>query len=220
VKLVDPNGEFPFLVITAGAGALIGGVAGAIISYQTTGEVSLNAVVAGAAGGAAIGLGIGSVAVFGAGVSATASTSAVIGGLTATTAAGAGVAGAALKSIGQRAWESMSGLRFMGVDPQGLNRVQHVLRHATNDLSRKVHTVFFGGPRAVIGVLDETWSKAQTLGIQGVVQGANEKFVVPTGRAVGYLGGQSGAAQSNPALQNVVIIVRKGTSNVVTAFLE
>jgi RHS repeat-associated protein len=59
VKLTDPSGELPFLVVTAGAGAIIGGAAGAIISYRQTGEVSWKAVAGGAAAGAAIGLGSG-----------------------------------------------------------------------------------------------------------------------------------------------------------------
>ena len=40
VKLVDPDGKVPFLAITAGIGAIVGGAAGAIISYQETGSVS------------------------------------------------------------------------------------------------------------------------------------------------------------------------------------
>jgi len=40
------------------------------------------------------------------------------------------------------------------------------------------------------------------------------------GRAVGYLGGRLGELQNNPTLQRMAIVVEKGTSNVITAFLE
>src|SRR5262249_27618175 len=84
VKLTDPNGEIPFLVITAGAGAIIGGAAGAYISYRQTGEVSWKAVAGGAVAGDAIGLGSGAgIAYFTAG-SVTASTGAVIIGASST----------------------------------------------------------------------------------------------------------------------------------------
>ncbi len=76
-------------------------MAGAIISYQQTGEVSWKAVAGGAAAGAAIGLGSGAAIAYFAAGSATASTTAVGAGLftsaagTATAAGtGAGAAGA------------------------------------------------------------------------------------------------------------------------------
>jgi RHS repeat-associated protein len=78
LRLTDPDGELPFLVVTAGAGAIIGGAAGAIISYQTTGEVSWKAVAGGAVAGAAVGLGSGAAVAYFTTGAVTASTGAVV----------------------------------------------------------------------------------------------------------------------------------------------
>jgi RHS repeat-associated protein len=97
VKFTDPDGELPFLAVTAGIGAVVGGAAGAIISYKETGAVSWKAVAGGVAAGTAVGLGSGAgIAYFTAGT-VTASTGAVAAGVgtaftTTTAALGGGAA--------------------------------------------------------------------------------------------------------------------------------
>lgn len=78
-KYTDPSGRIPFLIVTAGVGALIGAGSGAIISYVNTGEVSWSAVATGAVAGGVIGAGGGALAAWGLTGSATASTGLVVG---------------------------------------------------------------------------------------------------------------------------------------------
>lgn len=58
VVRVDSDGQF-WMLIGAVAGAVVGGIAGAAISYASTGRVNLYAVAGGAAAGALIGCGAG-----------------------------------------------------------------------------------------------------------------------------------------------------------------
>ena len=57
-----------------------------------------------------------------------------------------------LRNVGQDAWVSAGGLRYAGRDPQNLNRVQHVLRHA-DDIPGRVgrHGVFDVGRTGTLG---------------------------------------------------------------------
>lgn len=107
-----------------------------------------------------------------------------------------------LSKIGDNAWESAGGLRYVGTDRTGSNRVQHVLRHAKPEPSRPVHSVFNVPRSQVLGLVDEAW------GLRGAALPNDPgAFVVPMGRTVGTAGENA-----------VKIIVRPGTSEIVTAY--
>lgn len=107
-----------------------------------------------------------------------------------------------LKSVGQGTWESSGGLRYVGSDAKGLNRVQHVLRHATADPSKKVHSVFNVPRNRVLALVDEAWVSRG-----GSVPGDPGAFVVSMGRTVGTAGEDA-----------VKIIVRPGTNEIISAY--
>lgn len=124
-----------------------------------------------------------------------------------------------LKKTGPDTWESPAGLRYAGRDPQGKTRVEHVLRHAKDDPRRSgSHGVFTGGDSAVFPLLDEAWLLSKKHAIRPVSQGDSNAYTIPMGRKIGYLGGSSGVSQRNPPLTKVFIVVKRGTSNVVTAY--
>jgi len=67
-----------------------------------------------------------------------------------------------LTQISDDVWESAGGLRY-GPDPNFGNRVQHVIRHATDDPARPgLHGVFDAGQTRTLGVIDDAWKAAQT----------------------------------------------------------
>jgi hypothetical protein len=114
--------------------------------------------------------------------------------------------------------ESVAGLRY-GPDPNYGDRVQHVLRHATDDpLRTQPHGVFEGDALAIV---DEAWLSAQMGGshVQIQVQGNRMVYHIDMGRRIGHEGGQPGAAAGYPALHRVRIVVQNN-NEIITAFPE
>ena len=67
-----------------------------------------------------------------------------------------------LKQIGKSTWLSPSGLKYKGLDAQGLTRVEHVLRHAKDQPNRAgSHGVFDGDDDQALAVVDEAWKLAK-----------------------------------------------------------
>ncbi|MGI9243908.1 MAG: hypothetical protein ACR2RV_24135 [Verrucomicrobiales bacterium] len=124
-----------------------------------------------------------------------------------------------LIEIGQNAWVSPAGLRYVGRDAQGLSRKDHILRHAKDQPGRAgSHGVFDAEGDGVFQVIDEAWAKIKQKRLRPRTEGDSQTYLVPMGRKIGYLGGKNGARRKHPALSSVFIVVRKGTTEVVTAF--
>ncbi|WP_245890076.1 hemagglutinin repeat-containing protein [Celeribacter persicus] len=99
---------------------------------------------------------------------------------------------------------SPEGLRY-GADPKFGNRVDHVLDHTTPNPNKPVHSVFNVQGDDALSLVDEAWTNrtgAGTLQANG-----NRTWTVDLGRPVGTNGQTS-----------VQIVVRDGTSEIITAF--
>lgn len=124
-----------------------------------------------------------------------------------------------LTSIGRNTWQSPLGLRYSGRDPEGLTRVEHVMRHAKDMPNRPgSHGVYEGNQETIFALIDEAWDKARKSNLRPSNEGGRSSYTVPMGRRVGFLGGMEGARRRNPALQRVFIVFETGTTNIVTAF--
>jgi len=124
-----------------------------------------------------------------------------------------------LKQVGKATWLSPAGLRYAGYDPEGRTRVEHVLRHAADEPRRAgSHGVFDGGNDGTLATIDAAWKQIKRAKIKPRKEGRTSSYIVPMGKRVGYLGGQNGARRKNPPLTKVFIVVRTGTSEVITAF--
>ena len=124
-----------------------------------------------------------------------------------------------LKKVGENSWISPAGLKYKGLDPAGLNRVEHVLRHAKDIPSRAgPHGVFDGDDNQALATIDEAWTKIKQKRIKAKNEGRRSSYTVSMGRKIGYLGGQTGRRKRNPPLSRVFIVVNTGTSEVITAF--
>jgi hypothetical protein len=90
-------------------------------------------------------------------------TSATDAGLQAAFPIGGKIVGKAASRLGtlvkaaDNVWDSASGLRYPGKDSTGLNRVEHVLRHAAPDPTRANHSVFSVSRNKVLALVDEAW---------------------------------------------------------------
>jgi hypothetical protein len=124
-----------------------------------------------------------------------------------------------LKPLGKAGWISPAGVRYMGEDAEGLSRKDHVLRHAKDIPDRDgPHGVFEGGEELAFAWIDEAWRKIKTDGIRPESENGRDTYTVPMGRKVGFLGGKTGAERKHPPLTKMFLVVREGTSEVITAF--
>lgn len=124
-----------------------------------------------------------------------------------------------LKLRGPDNWVSPGELVFAGKDPEGRTRREHVLRHAKDQPDRQgPHGVFDGGEEYVFALLDKAWEFRAKRGVRKEVDGARTSYTIPMGCRVGYLGGTTGRSKGNPPLFRIFIVVRTGTSEVITAF--
>ncbi|WP_241015393.1 DUF637 domain-containing protein [Pseudomonas frederiksbergensis] len=118
--------------------------------------------------------------------------------------AGAKVTGGAVELTfdkATRTWTTPAGLDYGQGSVQG-NRVLHVLEHAEPNPAKTTHSVFSMDRKEILGAVDEAWLKKGS-----PVVGDPGAYVVPMGRAIGTSGETS-----------IKIIVRPGTSQVITAY--
>ncbi|MEE4996584.1 filamentous hemagglutinin N-terminal domain-containing protein [Pseudomonas alliivorans] len=100
-----------------------------------------------------------------------------------------------------RTWTTPAGLDYGQGSVQG-NRVLHVLEHAEPNPAKTTHSVFSMDRKEILGAVDEAWLKKGS-----PVVGDPGAYVVPMGRAIGTSGETS-----------IKVIVRPGTSQVITAY--
>lgn len=124
-----------------------------------------------------------------------------------------------LRAQGRDRWISPAGLRYEGRDPEGNTRKEHVLRHARDFPDRPgPHGVFDGGEELAFAWIDLAWEQIQTQKLKPDREDGRETYTVNMRRRVGYLGGQTGQREQNPPLHRIFLVLRQGTTEVVTAF--
>lgn len=101
-----------------------------------------------------------------------------------------------------KSWTTPEGLIYEQGSNHG-NRIKHVLEHTVPNPNKPTHTLFNVDRNEVLGLLDEAWGGARGVALPND-PGA---YVVPMGRAVGQ-GGET----------SIKIVVRPGTSKVITAY--
>lgn len=103
-----------------------------------------------------------------------------------------------------KSWTSPGGLVYGQGSAQG-NRLLHVLEHTVPNPAKPVHSVFNVNRNQVVGLVDEAWAARSGPGV--LQANGNRVWTVDLGRQVGT-SGQTG----------VQIVVRDGTTEVITAF--
>ena len=122
-----------------------------------------------------------------------------------------------ITSLGKNSWKTRGGLFLKGKDPDGKNRLEHIMRHSSDSPSRPKHGVFSISKAEIIELLDETWR--QTAGNQKKAseRGGKTVFEYDTGREVGYLGGREGLNKKHPKLKSVRLVINN-KKEVITFF--
>ena len=100
----------------------------------------------------------------------------------------------------------------------GEHRVDHVMRHARDDLGKPSHGVFNGSRLEILELLDEAYEQTKTPGNAKHSKSRNfDEWVVDMGRTVGYEGGTNGKRKGNPDVRKIKMVLDDGY-RVITAF--
>jgi hypothetical protein len=126
-----------------------------------------------------------------------------------------------LEKAGGDNLKSPEGLIY-GMGPNREHRVDHVLRHAVDDPSRPVHSVFTGDRDEVLALIDEAYRLVKQKSPQARSQKSSEgdnrtENVIDLKRPIGYKGGKNGARDGYPQLFKIKLIL-EDSNRVVTAF--
>ena len=110
--------------------------------------------------------------------------------------------------------------------PEGLiydqYRIDHVMLHAKDNLSKPVHGVFIGSENEILAMIDEAYRQVKAKSEQVVNTKPDSKkdrvaYDVRMGHKIGYKGGRNGRSDSYPDL-TVLRLVLENETKVITAF--
>ena len=103
-----------------------------------------------------------------------------------------------------KSWTSPGGLVYGQGSPHG-NRVKHVLDHLVPNPNKATHSIFNVDRTKLIGLLDDAWTKKVGPGV--LQPNGNRVWTVDMGRVIGTSGER-----------HIQLVIRDGTTNVITAF--
>ena len=115
-------------------------------------------------------------------------------------------------------WRTRGGLLFRGRDPKGITRLEHVMRHSVDNPKRKKHGVFSLDHGKIIALMDRLWKKIESKSVTGEERGGRIAYTWNSGNVIGYLGGKKGREKGFPKLRSLRLVLKSGTSEVVTCF--
>lgn len=119
---------------------------------------------------------------------------------------------------GTDAWRTRGGLILKGRDPDGLTRLEHIMRHTRDIPNRKKHSVFLADKKGVIELLDFVWEKIRSGKLKGKEGGGRVVYTWRGGKAYGYPGGREGKGSGDRELSALRLVLKKDTPEVVTFF--
>jgi hypothetical protein len=116
-----------------------------------------------------------------------------------------------LREIRSNVFESTAGLRYVPGSADS-HRLRHVMQHAKEDTTKRIHGVFDGNRDQILAVIDEAFQKALKGGRDVRKDEQNDRLVytVNLGRKIGYMGGSEGERAGNPDCRYVRIVLEEG----------
>ncbi len=126
----------------------------------------------------------------------------------------------ALREIRKGVFESAAGLLYLPGSADD-HRIEHVMQHARDDLTKPVHGVFEADREQILALIDLVYQKSQdkSAGSNVRQEQQNNRLVITADmqRRIGYVGGQQGRRQGNPQCRYLRLILQNG-NEVVTAY--
>lgn len=122
-----------------------------------------------------------------------------------------------LKDIGRNRFQSPAGLLYT-MGPNREHRIDHILRHAEDESTRPVHSVFDGSREEILATIDEAYElvKAKSPRVRSSRSDGNDEYKIRMNRKVGYEGGQGGKRKGYPPLTNIKLIL--DGNRIITAY--
>ncbi len=113
--------------------------------------------------------------------------------------------------------QSPAGLLY-GMGGGGEHRLDHVMRHARDDLSRPAHGVFDGDQTTILKLIDEAYQmvKDKSKYVKAESSQGNQEYTISIGRKIGFEGGEKGQRSKNRPLR-VLRLILDG-NRVITAY--
>ncbi len=125
-----------------------------------------------------------------------------------------------LTEIRRNVFRSAAGLTYVPSQPDG-HRIRHVMLHAKDDPSKKIHGVFDGDQEQILAVIDEAFLKSRKTpeGRDVRIEKQNQRRVITVrlDRRIGYVGGQDGKRQRHPECRFLRLVL-ESDDVVVTAY--
>ena len=97
------------------------------------------------------------------------------------------IAAGKLVKNGVNDWTSAGGLRYVGTDRNGKNRIEHLTDHLTVDSAKNVQSIFAVPPSRLLALLDEAWAKNSSNRLP-VKSGDSGTFFIKMDRVIGVNG--------------------------------
>ena len=120
-----------------------------------------------------------------------------------------------LKNIGGKNYKSPAGLVYGGGRE---HRIDHVLLHCKDDLSKPTHGVFTGDAVGVMKMIDEAYEmvKSKSDKVDSQKSGDKMTHTVSMGRVIGHTGGQKAKRSGRKELRKIKLVL--ADNRVITAF--
>ena len=115
-----------------------------------------------------------------------------------------------LTEIRRKVYQSTAGLLYVPGSADG-HRLDHVMQHAEDDPSKKVHGVFEGDRETILALIDEAFLLAlkRRKEARSELQNGRRVYTVRLNRRIGYVGGQDGSRQRNPECRFLRLVVEE-----------
>lgn len=123
-----------------------------------------------------------------------------------------------LKEVGRDRYQTPAGLLYT-MGPRGEHRIEHVMRHASDQPNRPTHSVFIDDDQdSVLKLIDQAYELAKSKSPRSKYESSkgNDKYDVDMQRKVGYDGGKKGQRNNHRSLNKVRMIL--DGNRVITAF--
>lgn len=124
-----------------------------------------------------------------------------------------------LEEIRPDVFESPAGLLYLPGSADG-HRLQHIMKHAQDDVGKPIHGVFEGDRDSILAMIDEAFLKSKTAGpdVRSSVQ--NRRFIctVNLRRRIGYVGGAEAQSRGRRQECRFLRIVLENDREIITAY--
>lgn len=123
-----------------------------------------------------------------------------------------------LTEIRPDVYESLAGLIY-GKGSEDGHRLKHILQHADDEPSKKVHGVFEGDREKILEWIDDAWTRyqKQEATVRSSLQNSRIVITAKMNQRIGYVGGEEGERKGHPECRFLRLVVDK-PNKIVTAY--